>query len=482
MSEPSTEPQPEDETGDMSDFSDTDALLADASKYGTALSISLCTLAIVTFVLIRRYQPKLANRVSLRLAMAGTICDILYAISVLLSALPTGPSALCTSSMYLQIVFLLLSLFITAAIGLNVFLIFILHIRSVKYLERLYYGAGAVLAIIIPLPALLTGRLGWDGTECWYANDQSEEDVRITFYWQCATYYSWVILAVGFCALCTILFWITTRKPPNDAIPQSEIDQRESGTFRETERLLRMAVNRIKWYCAVPLIAQIFSLAADIQYYIYDSTPLGLWWMANFMSGFHGALNTIVFFGFDPSVRHAGDKLRAYLVYHYYLRLHTVDTFRSTSVHSVQSRSPLTEVPSVALSSEASTPRLDKGSMWSSQRLNRPAASAASSPVDELPLKDSTELKLRSQPSNKLAFHFVRIFLLKDADKAKFIKQKRNQMQKREGAVISRANTVQKLDHYGSEAPSDSGTGVVKAMMDSINAAHERQPEAIELL
>ncbi|TPX65658.1 hypothetical protein SpCBS45565_g04997 [Spizellomyces sp. 'palustris'] len=463
----------------MSD-SDLDAILANASKYGTGLSICMCTLVIATFELIRRYQPKLANRVSLRLAIAGTICDILYAISVLLSALPTGPSTLCTSSMYLQIAFLLMSLFITAAIGLNILLIFIFHLQSLKYLERLYYGTGAVLAISIPLPALLMSRLGWDGTECWYTYDESGEQYRDAFLWQWATYYSWVILAVGFSALCTILFWITTSKPRNDGIPQSEIDQRESRAFRETDRLLRLAVNRIKWYCVVPLIAQIFSLAADIQFYIYEETPPGLWWMANFMSGFHGALNAIVFFFFDPSVKHARDKLRAYIVYRYYLRLHTVDALHAPSVSSMQPRTQLTETSPVLPSSDASTQRLDQSSVWSSQRLNRPAAGPA---VDEFPSKENIELKLRCQPSNKLAFHFVRIFLVKDADKAKFILQKRNQLQKREGPGMSRANTVHKFDNYVSETPTEtSGNGVVKAMMDSIHAAHERQPNAIEHL
>ncbi|KAJ3145274.1 hypothetical protein HDU86_001110 [Geranomyces michiganensis] len=334
------------DTANITDDQDViDSSLFDrASTAGSAVSLVLGSVVILCMIMIYRFQPKLFKRVSLKLVLVGTICDMFYALGVLLSALPTGydQDPLCAASMFIQMVSLLGSLFCTASIGLNLLIVFVLKMRPDRPFEKIYYSISAIISIVVPLTALCAKRFGWDGTECWYSIDRGDpEGERATFAWQWLTFYGWVLLICVFCLGCTILFHHSVARVSHPAaagtsdVTGTNIHEATNQAFKNTNRLIQKAVGRIRWYCVVPVVAHIWSLVCDTQAYVTGSQPTWLWITANFMSGAMGGLNSLIFVFLDPSFHMATSRLRVYLVYHNYLRHFTLSTTTNASSRSV---------------------------------------------------------------------------------------------------------------------------------------------------
>ncbi|KAI8815899.1 uncharacterized protein EV422DRAFT_340538 [Fimicolochytrium jonesii] len=333
MAEPSTDggdgllPQPTDEIIKGDSTSEDDARLLLMAEAGAGLTMILGTAAVCTFFLIRRFQPALASRVSLRLAIVGVTSDILYSLAYLISCLPTGPTPLCTWSMFFTVFFLLSSLFLTAAIGLNLLMVFVFKVQKDRHIERTCYVVCAGVAVLVPAVAVGLDVFGWDGTECWYTYDDSAgggESYSRVFAWQWATYYFWILGVVVFCTTCLVLFAITARNPLKAAAMDPAKDVAAQKHFSKTEKLVRKAVGRIKWYCLVPLVAHFFTFAADMY---FRAVGVNLMWMmmaANLMSTGMGAMSSTVFFTLDPSVQHAFKRFRLYFFTTYYFRFHVL--------------------------------------------------------------------------------------------------------------------------------------------------------------
>ncbi|KAJ3177996.1 hypothetical protein HDU85_005716 [Gaertneriomyces sp. JEL0708] len=308
--------------------------LSRGSQAAASLSIIGAFCVIVTFFVIRKLQPKLAQRVSLRLAVAIAVCDLLSAIFYLVAALPTGPSPICAPAMFLNVAFLLMSLFSTSAIALNIFLVFVMKVAKRQNLEKTYYIVAGIAALTIPLITWARGRFGWNESECWYkwSLDEPYEPVVI---WQWTTYYGWVMLVILFCTTSTALFWWSVRRPVTQDMttntPQNTLGERQAANslgihamLSETDRMVRRAVSRIKYYCAVPVITQTLTLAVDIEFLVREDNHPMFWLVSAIALGLHGFVNAVVFFCFDPSVERARETLRVWVVYRYYLRFFRV--------------------------------------------------------------------------------------------------------------------------------------------------------------
>ncbi|KAJ3173466.1 hypothetical protein HDU88_002552 [Geranomyces variabilis] len=272
-----------------------------ASAAGAFLSLTLCFFVLVLFALIYCYQRHLYQRLSFRLVLAGTICDVFYAIAYVVSTKPSSPddNTLCVASMFIQEVFLLGSLFCTTSISMNLLLVFVIKVRSDRPYEKIYFVTSAVLAFVVPMSALIAGRFGFDGSECWYILDEADDSGwnRKTLAWEWGTYYGWVLLVCIVCSVCTVLFHISVGrvKPPRQANVSDGLGNASAKAFLKTERLIHQAG-------------------------YFATTDDWLWLTANFMSGAMGALNSLVFIIFDPSFATACGVLRANLVYRHYLR------------------------------------------------------------------------------------------------------------------------------------------------------------------
>ncbi|KAI8589597.1 hypothetical protein BDZ88DRAFT_506957 [Geranomyces variabilis] len=392
------------------------ALFDRASKAGSGLSLVLGSFVVCCMIMIYRFQPKLFKRVSLRLVLVGTCCDMVYALGVLLSALPTDydQDPLCAASMFIQLVFLLGSLFCTASIGLNLLIVFVLKVRSDRPFEKIYYSTSAFVSAVVPLVALCAGRFGFDGTECWYSiTHDSPESEREAFIWQWITYYGWVLLVCIFCLGCTILFHFSVARvahPAANNATGTNIHEATNKAFKNTDRLIRRAVDRIRWYCVVPIVAHIWSLVCDTQAYVTGDQPKWLWATANFMSGAMGALNSIIFISLDPSFHMATSRLRVYLVYRHYLRHFTLVNPMNLSSRSVAAHDDSHHAPDTSAGGRFMGP-------MSLRQLTTDALAAESGKAHP-----EAQLVPRKLIRKTFMYHFVRLFLLRERDLERMLK------------------------------------------------------------
>ncbi|KAJ3188154.1 hypothetical protein HDU85_005302 [Gaertneriomyces sp. JEL0708] len=406
--------------------------LSRGSQASAALSIIGAFSVIVTYFLIRKYQPKLAHRVSLRLAVAIAASDLISAIFYLVAAIPIGPSRLCAPAMFLNVSFLLMSLFSTSAIALNILLVFVLKIPARKNLERRYYIGSGIAALVIPFIALVTGRFGWNGSECWYLWSLSES-YRLVVIWQWATYYVWVVLVILFCTICTALFWWSVRRPVINTLPDTPqhtlgINDKEIGVgnraiFSETDRLVRRAVSRIKYYCAVPVITQTLTVALDVEFMVKEDNNPRIWLASAILLGLHGFVNSLVFFIFDPSVERAREKMRLWFIYRYYLRHFEVGTAEHQTQHQTQ---------------------------------------ASQSQVDYHTYPVPSTMTRVGTPTNILAYHLCRKFLVREIDLKRFA----------EGVLDKRHNRGRSSKAPPSANASMARLGTVKATSTPLGTTH----------
>ncbi|KAI8919222.1 hypothetical protein DFJ77DRAFT_453405 [Powellomyces hirtus] len=453
------------------DITDEETLLFDrASKAGSGLSLVLCTIVLIIYAVMLRYQPKLAKRVSLKLVMVGIVCDFLYAMFYLLSALPQSAAEdkLCAATMFLQLAFLLGSLFSTASIGLNLLLVFVIKVGSDRPIERIYYSVSAVVALVVPLSALCAGRFGYDGAECWYRIDpEIESDVDAAFAWQWGTYYAWVLAVCCFCFACGLLFQWSVHRPMGGSSKGGSDMAVESVTqnrpFSNTERLVRRAVQRIQWYCVVPILAHVWSLASDIQYHMTDYSSVWLWAAANFMSSAMGALHALIFFIFDPSFHNAYNSARIYLVYKHYLR-----HFKAAEPLPMVSQRALRDVSSPTPSKISS---LNIATSPTHSGIKQNSNGDSLDQTSSIAGKKTHLIPRVSDGKRSFMFHIVRVLLVRDNDINKFLKGAQRKPSMRVNASTS--------SRVGGESTSMGTDKAVDALQDSI---HVQEAEAADEL
>ncbi|KAI8822595.1 uncharacterized protein EV422DRAFT_405927 [Fimicolochytrium jonesii] len=412
-------------------------------KTQAGLSIILGSAVVVTFLLIRKYQPALASRVSLRLAVVGVSCDICYGIAYLISCLPTGPSKLCDWSMFFTVLFLLCSLFLTASIGLNLLLVFVLKVQKDRHIERTCYFACGVMAVLVPSIGQGMGVFGWDGSECWYAYDKEvDPSYDKVFAWQWGTYYFWILSVSIFCTTCLILFALAARNPhkaqKSDAAILSSKDASVQKQFAKTDKLVRKAVGRIKWYCVVPLVAHFFSFFSDMYYRAYGINVMWAMDVANFMSAAMGALSATIFFTLDPSVAHAFKKLRTSFFQAYYFRFHVLsDAPGGLSRSNTAPRTLISTDHSVTRLQSVSGARLHfGGSKKGSDEENNPGPSPAPHALTTTPT-----LILRHPLPHTLPCYLARI-LVRDTDRAKYIKMQLDARKRASANMLGRTSAM----------------------------------------
>ncbi|KAJ3012801.1 hypothetical protein HKX48_006081 [Thoreauomyces humboldtii] len=382
------------------------------------------------------------KRVSFKLVLMGTVCDLLYAILWMLSVLPAGPedNTLCIAAMFGQNIFLLASLFCTASIGINLLLVFVFEVRPDRPYEKVYYSVSVLVAVLFPVIAVSLGWYGWNGTECWYtvSPDLDGNDKASTVH-EWLTYYVWVLLVSAFCLICTIAFHFSMlrrrnrageiRHPTASVTPGSASTPPSTNAFKKTEGLIRRVVGRVRWYCLTPILAQMWSLASDLNNY----QNLRLLVAANFFSGAmvssvgvhnsivlhslnvhishvplfsvrQGAFNSTVFLFLDPSFQTARSKLRVHLVYTHYFR-----HFRAgTSPPTIQSSSSIDPALTSRPVDSHGPPSANAGNATGLRSQYSQEEGRAL-----LVLKDPSERK-------PLAYHLVRTLLLTDEDVTRF--------------------------------------------------------------
>src|SRR5438105_1146371 len=115
------------------------AVINTLSMVLSPISLSAATIGVLTFFYIRLKYPRLADRVTFRLAFATMVSDIGYVIFQILLNTQTTPTPLCTFIVWGFVFFSLTSIFFPTCIAivsiLNMFL-FICQLIDCKFFEK----------------------------------------------------------------------------------------------------------------------------------------------------------------------------------------------------------------------------------------------------------------------------------------------------------------------------------------------------------
>ncbi|TPX70927.1 hypothetical protein SpCBS45565_g01429 [Spizellomyces sp. 'palustris'] len=308
----------------------------------TSISVTLATFSIamsvatlLVFSLMRYYLPTLANRVSLRLVTFIAIADIVYECAWIgLNFVTYADTPECTTVMYFIVAGNLASVFMSAAIALNIFLVFVVKFGVTPIYERMYYIGSASVAILLPIIAAATKRLGYNGDECWFRGPPDDLMNGIGPQW--GFLYAWISVVCILCSIATFLFWYVLyqnqkqlRELPN-RVGSTVASAKKNNKARKKEQLVNKAVGRISWYCVVPVLAQMWNIILDVYLHLGGSyeTVTSVWitYLACIFAALQGTMNSSIFLCLDPTVGHAREALRKHLVQTHYLKYMCLET------------------------------------------------------------------------------------------------------------------------------------------------------------
>ncbi|RUS22073.1 hypothetical protein BC937DRAFT_90510 [Endogone sp. FLAS-F59071] len=284
------------------------------------------SVVIIFFLLMRWYDKKLVDRVSLRLNLAISITDLFSHISIVLfnflaykyhiSCNPVVAGCVGLSNQYV---------FFSAAIAFNLQYLFLHKKPFNPNIEKWYYILSiglSVLSVGIPVAA---GRYGFDEAQhsCWYTPSGS----TVSLIWEFSTLEIPTIICIVYCLLIVVLvglkLWRESAEMDAQTPSQNVADRRRSRSSdaeflrqQKTRRTINRVVRRVLLYPLVPFITQTGFIVAQIDMYVTSSSsfPLNVWGVIGKASP--GLWNCIAFM-LDPAVATALSHLRRDLIAKY---------------------------------------------------------------------------------------------------------------------------------------------------------------------
>ncbi|KAK9766880.1 hypothetical protein K7432_003703 [Basidiobolus ranarum] len=265
------------------------------------------------------YDPRLMDRVSLRLNAVISLIDALRAAIVLAYTYMTEstPHNVCVGSAWMIIFSADLYLFLSAAVAFNLQWVVLQERRFFPWMERyLYYGGSIVLALILSCIPLIAGRFGWDQAQamCWYRDSAQSS----TIIWEWVTYLGPAVVVIIYCNIVVGLvirkIVITNRKL------RKHIGSSGSGKItsiqRNTQRAINRVLARIVLYPFIPFITQTPFIASEAYMHTHGEINKWLSLFGNIATDSPGILNFIAFL-VDPSLYSALDRIRRDLIEKY---------------------------------------------------------------------------------------------------------------------------------------------------------------------
>lgn len=302
-------------------------------SYSTnGISVLSSVTVLILILGIHYYRQDLANRISFRMTGAIAACDLFASVAQMLSLSVPGAGVQCTVSNFGYTFFTLTYISLTAAIGLNLQLVFLYNVRNTKRYEPFYYGVSIFCALALTISPIAAGYLGYTENEgCWYLHTSSTSGAL--WYW--LTFLTPLIICVSFCAVSVglvtrrlrshsrnITVIHTTVRQKSEFLETGESidnsDATASRSVRQQKRqahdTIRAAIKRILLYPMVPIITQTPNIIQSIYVqatHDQESRTFANWQLANcVMMGLTGFFNMCAFF-FDPSFTNAWNTLKA---------------------------------------------------------------------------------------------------------------------------------------------------------------------------
>ncbi|ORX98048.1 hypothetical protein K493DRAFT_9885 [Basidiobolus meristosporus CBS 931.73] len=222
-------------------------------------SIICGSLVLVVYFLIRSYEPKLMDRVSLRLTAVISLVDVLRAATYIAFTFITSAGPGCKFSAWAILFLTNYYVFLTCMIAFNLQYVFLHYQPYQNRLERKYFLVSTTLSFATTLPALIWDRVGWDDSTgaCWWRHYSA---IR-TKIWEWGSFLIWVILGTIYCTVVVVLVVIKLQrnkarlKVLNEVSPPDEFAICQSERM-ESYRTVNRLVTRITLYILIPIVTQ----------------------------------------------------------------------------------------------------------------------------------------------------------------------------------------------------------------------------------
>ncbi|KAI9294733.1 hypothetical protein K502DRAFT_365596 [Neoconidiobolus thromboides FSU 785] len=268
------------------------------------LSLVLAIIVVLTMIAFTIYDRKLVNRVTLRLQTVIACYDI-WSHSFPLWARENSKEGnpLCLAIAYQVFAFPLFYSFLNVAIGINLQLVFIHGIFITKKIEAGYYIGSILLTLLITIPPLALGLLGYsEFNQCYLTSNDEHFSKMFDFYA--------VNLVTIICMVYLFGIVISTAVKLNS---QTQIVQnfrlfRGARASIDAARSVKIMGFRILLYPIVMIVSNIGSLVAQTAYDLADNKAPELKVFSYITRSVLGTLNFAAFFC-DPTVHSAFRKL-----------------------------------------------------------------------------------------------------------------------------------------------------------------------------
>jgi len=204
----------------------------------SVVSLIAVAFGILVFFYIRYKYPRLADRVTFRLALATMISDFGIGVAILINATlgsPTGPS--CIIAIWGTVFFTLVSIFLPTCIAINLQILFIHEYRGRRKLEMFYFIGSIALASILSLLPFADNMYGWDAPEgmCWFR----DSGTKLSIIWQWGAFYSWEILCILYCIITLICVAV---KLSRQSVSNNNIDGQTTTSRYDKNNLRNKAI------------------------------------------------------------------------------------------------------------------------------------------------------------------------------------------------------------------------------------------------
>lgn len=152
--------------------------LLEAEHQLSALSIGgtvTCCITLFTNVIVVLlhflflwYQASMVNRVSLRLIVFSCLCNVVYTVMKLVAQTLPDNSLGCRVLVYFVITTDTMATMCLAMVGLNLVIILVVQVVNPRRLEKYYYTAVAISAILVAVaPLAVRKHAQLVGVNCW---------------------------------------------------------------------------------------------------------------------------------------------------------------------------------------------------------------------------------------------------------------------------------------------------------------------------
>ncbi|KAJ9068775.1 hypothetical protein DSO57_1025247 [Entomophthora muscae] len=284
------------------------AILSYTSNLMNMASLLSGLLVITIVMFVRWVDKRLLGRLSLRLALAISITDVLRAIAILINKIFHISGTFCTI-LALSIPWLtLVYIFLAVSIALNLQLVILKGKPFRKKWEPYYWGLVFFSSTLIVIFPLVSGRFGYDRVynHCTYRDSQTSE----TYNWKVATQIFWILAGCMYCGIVVIMtiFRVKAKKIPIDNLSAQAKPDNSTGShpfsFEEQKDIrpkLERLIRSITLYCTVPIVTHTgFCILTIHNHYTGEHNPVFMFWSVIGL-GLPGTLNFIVFL-MDPSL------------------------------------------------------------------------------------------------------------------------------------------------------------------------------------